>query len=70
MVSWAEEFPQLASQWCKFLQKINKTKEEWDELWDLLPPLWYPDRSLWGWKDTTCFQFPGYKSMAELKKVR
>jgi hypothetical protein len=45
-------------------------RKEWDKLWDLLPLLRYPDGSLWGWEDTMCFQFPGYKSMAELRKVR
>jgi hypothetical protein len=70
MVSWAEEFPQLVSQQHKLLRKINKMREEWDKLWDLLPPLRYPNRSLWGWEDTTCFQFPGSKSMAELRKAR
>jgi hypothetical protein len=41
MVSWAEEFPQPASQQCKLLRKINKMREEWDKLWDLLLPLQY-----------------------------
>jgi hypothetical protein len=70
MVSWAEEFPQLVSQQCKLLRKIDKIREEWDKLWDLLLPLQYPNRSLWGWEDTMCFQFLGYKSMAELRKAR
>jgi hypothetical protein len=70
MVSWAEEFPQPASQQCKLLRKINKMREEWDKLWDSLPLLQYPNGSLWGWEDTTCFQFSGSKSMAELRKAR
>jgi hypothetical protein len=46
MVSWEEEYPQLASRWHKLLRKINKMREEWDKQWDLLPLLQYPNMSL------------------------
>jgi hypothetical protein len=39
MVSWEERYPFLASQQNQLLQKIHKMREEWDELWDLLPLL-------------------------------
>jgi hypothetical protein len=45
MVFWEEEFPQLVSRRHKLLRKINKMREEWDELWDLLLLLQYSNRS-------------------------
>jgi hypothetical protein len=68
MVSWKERYPFLARHHNQLLQKIHKTQEEWDKLWDLLLLLQYPGESWWGWEEgTTAFQFPT-SSWEELKK--
>jgi hypothetical protein len=45
MVSWKERYPFLARHRNQLLQKIHKTQEEWDKLWDLLLLLQYPGES-------------------------
>jgi hypothetical protein len=68
MVFWQERYPFLARCHNQLLRQIHKTREEWDELWDLLLLLQYPGESRWGWEEgTTTFQFPT-SSWEELKK--